>query len=91
MKRLKSRYLPLERNWRMDKVIQKQLALLKFAILPGILGGIACFIGPPHSALIKANIGAIIGFALQRKYILPVLKELMKASDDFFDKNIRKG
>ena len=24
----------------MDKVIQKQLALLKFAILPGILGGI---------------------------------------------------
>ena len=51
----------------MDKVIQKQLALLKFAILPGILGGIACFIGPPHSALIKANIGAEIGFALQHK------------------------
>ena len=49
----------------MDKVIQKQLALLKFAILPGILGGIACFIGPPHSALIKANIGVVIGFALQ--------------------------
>ena len=58
----------------MDKVIQKQLALLKFAILPGILGGIACFIGPPHSALIKANIGVVIGFALQHKYMLPVLK-----------------
>lgn len=57
----------------MDKVIQKQLALLKFAILPGILGGIACFIGPPHSALIKANIGVVIGFALQHKYMRPVL------------------
>ena len=67
----------------MDKVIQKQLALHKVAILPGILGGIACFIGPPHSALIKANIGAVIGFALQHKFMLPALKELMKASDDF--------
>lgn len=75
----------------MDKVIQKQLALLKFAILPGILGGIACFIGPPHSTLIQANIGVVIGFALQHKYMLPALKELMKASDDFFDQNIRKG
>lgn len=82
MTRSKSRYLLLERNWRMDKVIQKQLALLKFAILPGILGGIACFIGPPHSALIKANIGVVIGFALQHKYMRPVLK----ASDDFLTK-----
>lgn len=73
----------------MDKVIQKQLALLKFVILPGILGGIACFIGPPHSALIKANIGAVIGFALQHKFLLTALKELMKASDDFFDQIIR--
>ncbi len=74
----------------MDKVIQKQLALLKFAILPGILGGIACFVGSPHSALIKANIGVMIGFALQRKFMLPVLNELFKASDYFVDQNIRK-
>lgn len=78
--------MSLGRNWKMDKVIQKQLALLKFAVLPGILGGIACFIGPPHSALIKANIGVVIGFALQHKYMLPALKELMKASDDFLTK-----
>ena len=75
----------------MDKVIQKQLALLKFAILPGILGGIACFIGPHHSALVKANIGVVIGFALLHKYMLPALKELVKASYDFFDQNIRIG
>ena len=74
----------------MDNIIKKQLALLKFAILPGILGSIACFIGPPHSALIKAIIGTVIGFALQHKYMLPALKELMKASDDFVDQNIRK-
>lgn len=74
----------------MDKVIQKQLALLKFAILPGILGGIACFIGPPHSALFKAIIGAVIGFALQHKYMFSVLKELKKASDDFVDQIIGK-
>lgn len=75
----------------MDKLVPKQLALLKFAILPAILGGIACFIGSPHSALIKANIGAVIGFALQHNYMLPALKELLKASDDFVDRNIRKG
>lgn len=74
----------------MDKVIQKQFALLKFAILPGILGGIACFIGPPHSALIKANIGVAIGFTLQHKYILTALKELMKTSNDFVDQILRK-
>ena len=74
----------------MDKVIQKQFALLKFAILPGILGGIACFIGPPHSALIKASIGVAIGFTLQHKYIFTVLKELMKASNDFVDQILRK-
>ena len=75
----------------MDKILQKQLATLKFAILPGILGGIACFIGPTHSALIKACIGVVTGLALQHKYMLPALKELKKASDDFFDQNIRKG
>ena len=66
------------------------MALLKFAILPGILGDIACFVGQPHSTLIKANIGVVIGFALQHKYMLPALKELMTASDDFVDQNIKK-
>ena len=75
----------------MDKVILKQLALLKFAILPGILGGIACFIGLPHSALLKETIGVVIGFALQHKYMRHALKEFLKVSDDFVDRNIRKG
>ncbi len=65
--------------------MRKQFKLLRFAILPGILGGIACFIGPPHSALIKANIGVVIGFALQQKYMLPALKELLRVSDDIVD------
>ena len=74
----------------MAKLIQLQLALLKFALLTGILGGIACFIGPPSSALIKASIGVVIGFALQHRFMLPVLKELVKASNDFFDQIIGK-
>ena len=70
----------------MDKVIQILLALLNVAIIHGLVRSIACFIGSPHSALIKANIGVVIGFALQHKYMRPVLKELMKASDDFLTK-----
>ena len=74
----------------LSKIIHENLKLIRFAILPGILGGIACFIGPPHLAMIKANIGVVIGFVLQHKYMLLALKELMKASDDFFDQDIRK-
>lgn len=70
-----------------DRIIQKQLALLKFAILPVILGGIACFIGSPHSALIKACIGVVIGIALQHKYMLSVLKELFKVCEEFVDQD----
>lgn len=70
---------------KLDKVIHAQMKLLKFCILPIILGSIACFIGPPHSVWIKAHIGIVIGIALQHKFIAPVFKELMKAADEFTD------
>lgn len=69
-----------------DNLIRQQLKLLRFAILPGILGGIACFIGPPHSALIKANIGVVIGFALQHRFMVPAIKNTIKASEELLDK-----
>ena len=50
-------------------IIRQQFKLLRFAILPGILGGIACFIGPPHSPSIKAMIGVIIGCAIQHRFM----------------------
>lgn len=46
------------------KLITIQVKLIRFAILPGILGGIARFIGPDHHALIKAWIGVVIGLAI---------------------------
>ncbi len=69
-----------------NKLISSYIKLLRFAILPGILGGIACFIGPDHHALIKAWIGAVIGFAIQHHYMLPSIKETLKACDELFEK-----
>ncbi|MDE7386923.1 MAG: hypothetical protein K2N28_07265 [Muribaculaceae bacterium] len=68
-----------------DKVILAQIKMLRFAILPGILGGIACFVGPPHSATIKALIGVVIGCALQHRYMAPAIKDVIKAGEELFD------
>ena len=69
-----------------DNLIRQQFKLLRFAILPGILGGIACFIGPPHSASIKALIGVVIGCAIQHRFMVPAIKNTIKASEELIDK-----
>lgn len=66
-----------------NKIVWAQIKLLRFAVLPGILGGIACFIGPPHHALVKASIGAVIGFAIQHRHLLPAIKNTLKAAEPF--------
>ena len=66
-------------------LIRQQFKLLRFAILPGILGGIACFIGPPHSASIKALIGVVIGCAIQHRLMAPAIKDVIKANDEQLD------
>lgn len=66
-----------------DKVILAQVKLLRFAILPGILGGIACFIGPPHSASIKA---VVIGCAIQHHFMAPAIKNVIKANEELLDR-----
>ena len=68
-----------------DNLIRMQFKLLRFAILPGILGGIACFIGPPHSALIKALIGVVIGCAIQHRFMAPAIKDVIKANEELLD------
>lgn len=68
-----------------NKLISYYIKLLRFAVLPGIFGGIACFIGPNHHALIKAWIGVVMGFAIQHHYMLPAIKEILKASDELFE------
>ena len=67
-------------------IIRQQFRLLRFAILPGLLGGIACFIGPPHSASIKALIGVIIGCAIQHRFMAPAIKNTIKANEELLDR-----
>lgn len=67
------------------KLIVAQIKLMRYAVLPGILGGIACFIGPEHHALIKAWIGVVIGLAIQHRFMLPAIKETLKAVEEFFN------
>ena len=70
-------------------LIRKQIRLLRFAILPGFLGGIACFIGPPHSASIKALIGIVIGCAIQHRFMASAIKDVIKANDELLDQLLR--
>ena len=66
----------------LGNIIRQQFRLLRFAILPGILGGVACFIGPPHSASIKALIGVVIGCAIQHRFMASAIKDVMKANEE---------
>lgn len=69
-----------------SNLIRQQFKLLRFAILPGLLGGIACFIGPPHSASIKAFIGVVIGCAIQHRFMAPAIKNTIKANEELLDR-----
>lgn len=71
-----------------SNLIRQQFKLLRFAILPGIIGGIACFIGPPHSASIKALIGVVIGCAIQHRFMAPAIKNTIKANEKLLDRFI---
>lgn len=66
-------------------LIRQQFRLLRFAILPGILGGVACFIGPPHSASIKALIGVVIGCAIQHRFMASAIQDVIKANEEMID------
>ena len=70
-------------------LIRQQFKLLRFTILPGIFVGIACFIGPPHSASIKALIGIVIGCAIQHRFMASAIKDVIKANDELSDQLLR--
>lgn len=58
---------------------------MKYAILMGVLGGIASFIGPPHHGLIKAGIGVVVGAMLLGNKLPNALNELRKITDEVSD------
>ena len=63
---------------------------MKYAILMGVLGGIASFIGPPHHGLIKAGIGIVVGAMLLGNKLPSALKEFLKITDEITDKFFRE-
>lgn len=70
--------------------MMKQLAsvclrLMKYAMLVGVLGGIATFIGPPHHGLIKAGIGMVVGAMLLSNKLPSALKELRSITDEIIN------
>lgn len=70
------------------RLISVYLRLMKYAMLMGVLGGIASFIGPPHHGLIKAGIGIVVGAMLLGNKLPSALKELWgnidESTDDIF-------
>ena len=58
------------------RLISVYLRLMKYAMLMGVLGGIASFIGPPRHGLIKAGIGIVVGAMLLGNKLPSALKEL---------------
>lgn len=61
------------------------LRLMKYAMLMGVLGGIASFIGPPHHGLIKAGIGIVIGAMMLGNKLPSALKEFRNITNEITD------
>lgn len=68
-----------------ERLISVYLRLMKYAMLMGVLGGIASFIGPPHHGLIKAGIGIVVGAMLLGNRLSSALKELRSITDEITD------
>ncbi len=68
-----------------ERLISVYLRLMKYAMLMGVLGGIASFIGPPHHGLIKAGIGIVVGAMLLGNKLPLALKELRSITDEITD------
>lgn len=69
----------------MRRLTSIYLRLMKYAMLLGVLGGIASFIGPPHHGLIKAGIGIVVGAMLLGNKLPLALKELRNITDKITD------
>ncbi len=68
-----------------ERLISVYLRLMKYAMLMGLLGGIASFIGPPHHGLIKAGIGIVVGAMLLGNRLPLAMKELRSIIDEITD------
>lgn len=74
----------------MKRLVSVYLRLMKYAMLIGVLGGIASFIGPSHHGLIKAGIGIVVGSMLLGNKLPSALKELLKVTNEIADEVFRE-
>lgn len=65
-----------------ERLVSVYLRLMKYAMLMGVLGGIASFIGPSHHRLIKAGMGIVVGAILLGNKLPSALKELRSITDE---------
>lgn len=72
-----------------ERLISVYLRLMKYAMLMGVLGGIASFIGSSHHGLIKAGIGIVVGAMLLGNKLPSALKELRNITDEITDEILR--
>ena len=68
------------------KLIVEYLKLMRFMILPVILGVITCLLYPSNAALLKTTLGVVIGCAIQHRYMAPAIKSVMDAYEEFLEK-----
>lgn len=68
-----------------QRFAKAQLRLMKYGAFLGIIGGIASFVGPNHSGLIKALIGIIVGCTLLGNRLPKEIKEALSASKEMFE------
>lgn len=66
------------------------LRLMKYAMLMGVFGGIATFIGPPRHGLIKAGIGIVIGAMILGNRLPMALREHHAIIDEITDEIFRE-
>lgn len=64
-----------------ERIARAQLRLMKYGAFIGIIGGIASFVGEPHSGLIKAMIGCVVGCILLGRRLPRAMKEALDAND----------
>lgn len=68
-----------------QRFAKAQLRLMKYGAFLGIIGGIALFVGPNHSCLIKALIGIIVGCALLGNRLPKAIKKALSASKEMIE------
>lgn len=69
----------------MKRLASVYLRLMKYAMLMGVFGGIASFVGPPHHGLTKAGIGIVVGAMLLGNKLHSALKKLRNIIDEITD------